>query len=51
MKTIKWLLFGIACMLLGLCMLLWTVTGGSGLGLFLPMVGAIICGLAMTMKD
>ena len=46
MKAIKWMLFGIACMLLGIS------SGGLELlGALCPVLGVIICLLAVTMKE
>ena len=55
MKGIKWMLFGIAWMLLGIsCLLASTLFGGGGLELLgglCPVLGVIICLLAVTMKE
>lgn len=55
MKAIKWMLFGIACMLLGISCLLASALFGSGglelLGAMCPVLGVIICLLAVTMKE
>ena len=55
MKGIKWMLFGIAWMLLGIsCLLASALSGGGGLelrGALCPVLGVIICLLAVTMKE
>ena len=55
MKGIKWMLFGIAWMLLGIsCLLASALFGGGGLellGALCPVLGVIICLLAVTMKE
>ena len=55
LKAIKWMLFGIACMLLGIsCLLASAFFGGGGLellGVLCPVLGVIICLLAVTMKE
>ena len=55
MKGIKWMLFGSAWMLLGIsCLLASALSGGGGLellGALCPVLGVIICPLAVTMKE
>lgn len=55
MKAIKWMLFGIALLLLGICgMLGCALDGGGGsvaLGLLCPLFGILICILAVSKKD
>lgn len=55
MKSIKWMLLGIALILTGIGTLLgYAVVGVSGLevvGLLCPVIGLIVCILGMTRED
>lgn len=50
MKAIKWMLFGIACMILSLCCILAFYLD-AGVFALIAIVGFIICILAMSMKE
>lgn len=55
MKSIKWMLLGIALILTGIATLLgYAVVGMAGLevvGLLCPIIGLIVCVLGMTRED
>ena len=55
MKAIKWMLFGIALILFGVCCLFAGYVDGkvgiAWLGMLCPMFGLIICILAVSMKN